>query len=162
MRKQGLLFITIVLLCLQVSCTVEKECRTEYTACLNVVLEADSVTRGGETIRMARLDSVSVQGVGRDTLWMNNQKNVERLGLPLRVDTTCTEYVCTFNSTEEYLRIYHTNNPHFVSLACGCFMYYTIDSIACDGYAIDSIEVLNAQIENVSQDNVRLHIVLKP
>ncbi len=149
--------------CLLTNCTVESECRQDYTARLQVVLQVDSVTLSNDTIRQEGLDSIRLWGAGKDSLWLNNQKNVSSLSLPLRVDTTCTEYVFALgDSGEEHFYIYHQNNPTFVSLACGCFVYYTIDSITCDGRWIDKIEILNAQVENVGQDNARFHITLKP
>ncbi len=149
--------------CLLTNCTVESECRQEYTARLQVVLQVDSVTSDNDTIHQEAVDSIRLWGAGQDSLWLNNQTNISSLSLPLRVDTTCTEYVFSLNgSDEEHFCIYHRNTPTFVSLACGCFVYYTIDSITCDGRWIDQIEILNAQVENVGQDNARFHITLKP
>lgn len=145
------------------SCTVDKECRLEYSARLNLLLQVDSVSASNDTVRLEAIDSLSVWGMGQDSLWVNNQKKVTSLSLPLRVDTTCTEYILSVNaSSEEHLCIYHQNMPRFISLACGCFVYYTIDSITCSGDWVDKVEILNAQVENVSQDNARLYLVLKP
>ena len=157
------LFVVCGVFLLLAGCTVDRECRLEYSARLNLLLQVDSVSAPGDTVRLEALDSVSVWGLGQDSLWMNNQKNVTSLSLPLRVDTACTEYILSVNAAgEEHLCIYHQNTPRFVSLACGCFVYYTIDSITCSGSLVDRVEILNAQVENVSQDNARLYLILKP
>ena len=164
MRAVGkCLFVVCGVFLLLTGCTVDKECRLEYSARLAVLLQVDSVSASNDTVRLEALDSLSVWGRGQDSLWLNNQKKVTYLSLPLRVDTTCTEYVLSVNASgEEHLCIYHQNMPRFISLACGCFVYYTIDSITCSGDLVDRVEILNAQVENVSQDNVRLYFVLKP
>ncbi len=149
--------------CLFIGCSVDTECRTDYTARLQVVLKVDSINASHDTIAQTALPDINLWGAGQDSIWMNHQSGVSTLSLPLRVDTTCTEFVFTVGgSAENHLKVYHQNNPTFISMACGCFVYYTLDSIVCTGGLVDNIEMINATIENVAQDNARLHITLRP
>ncbi|MBR1809954.1 MAG: hypothetical protein IJ776_11315 [Paludibacteraceae bacterium] len=126
-----------------------------------MVFSCDSMVVTEDTMYLSSftaVDSVTVQGVGIDSVLYNNQKNVSKLSLPLRSDTTETRYLLTLNSQPETLVIKHENNDYFVSLACGCFVFHEVDTaFGTNGLIIDS-EVINTAVQNVEQDNIKLYI----
>ncbi len=135
------------------SCTPDTVCRQdENVRC--VIVFADANTHAA-----LAFDSLTVQGVGSDSILMYNNKNVSKLSLPLRVDTTATSFVLRSGNTyQETITIYHTPAPYFVSMACGCFVYHTIDTIRTDNIVLTQAEILNTAVQNVPEENIRLLI----
>lgn len=152
--------IVFCLLLACASCSVDEECRTDDNVRLHAVLVCDSLTATGDTVMFNALDSIRVQGIGSDSLLLNNTKNVSSLSLPLRSDTTTTSFVVQTNGQCDTIAIQHTNDNHFVSLACGCFVYHTIENVKTTHTFIAETEIVNATIENYEQDNIRIHILL--
>ena len=151
------LLVSIFLL----GCSVESECRqTESVRCV-IVFACDSVVVEEDTTYIrtfSAIDSVTVCGVGMDSVLYDNAKGVSKLSLPLRSDTTATCYDLTLNSRHETLVVEHKNNEYFVSLACGCFVFHEVDTAyGANGFIRDS-EVLNTAVENIEQNNIRLYI----
>ncbi len=139
------------------ACTPDTECRQdEHVRC--VVVFADANTQ-----EALAFDSLTVQGVGSDSLVLNNAKNVGKLSLPLRVDTNETSFVLTSGDIyQETITIYHTPAPYFVSMACGCFVYHTVDSVQTENILFAQSEILNTAVQNMPEDNIRLLIDVPP
>ncbi len=138
------------------SCTPDTECRQdEHVRC--VVFFADAATQ-----EALAFETLTVQGVGADSILLNNAENVGKLSLPLRVDTTVTQYLITHNTLNDTLTIYHTPAPYFVSMACGCFVYHTIDSVQTENILFTQSEILNTAVQNMPEDNIRLLIDVPP
>ncbi len=148
-----IIHFTLAIAFAMASCTPDTECRQdEHVRC--VVVFADANT--GEALAF---DSLTVQGVGSDSLILNNAKGVSKLSLPLRVDTTATSFLLTSGDIyQETITIYHTPAPYFVSMACGCFVYHTIDTIQTDNILFTQAEILNSAVQNMPEDNIQLII----
>ncbi len=146
-RGLGGLFLLLL-----ASCTPDTECRLdENVRC--VIVFADASTQAA-----LAFDSLTVQGVGNDSILMYNKKNVSQLSLPLRVDTTETTFVLRSGDYQETVTIYHTPAPYFVSMACGCFVYHTIDTIRTENILLTQAEILNTAVQNTPEENIRLLI----
>lgn len=154
-------FFCLCLLLAGAGCTVDSECRMENTVRLHAVLVCDSLTATGDTVRFNAIDSITVQGVGNDSLLLDNAKNISSLALPLRNDSDETAFLLTINGQQDVLTVRHRNEQHFISLACGCFVYHTIEDIRAEGVFVDAVEILNSDIANYEQDNIRIRILLK-
>lgn len=156
-----LFILSLPLLCwLMSACSPDTECRTANNIGMQVVFALDSMRGDTALVSFSRFDSLTVQGVGNDSVLYDNQKAVSSIFLPLRTDTNLTSYALSAYNRRDTLYISHDNNQVFVSLACGCFVFHTLNSLNNRGGLIDSIEMLNATIENYKQDNVRLYIHL--
>ena len=160
MKYLRLIFFSLVLLLL-CECSTDSECRqTESVRCV-VVFSCDSVVSNADTTYTATfttIDSVTVQGVGTDSVLYSNQKSVSKLSLPLRSDTTLTKYLLTLNSQLDTLVIKHENNDYFVSLACGCFVFHEVDTAFGTTGLIVNSEVLNTAVQNAEQNNIKLYV----
>ena len=158
-KLKYILFLILVLTL--AACMPDKECRqTESVRCV-IVFSCDSLVSNEDTTYTATfttIDSVTVQGVDVDSVLYDNRKSVSKLSLPLRSDTTETQYSLTLNSKTETLVIKHQNNEYFVSLACGCFVFHEVDTAYGSSGLITNSEVLNTAVQNVEQDNIRLYI----
>lgn len=152
------LFLLVVLLsvCMH-SCKPDTECRQSADIYCKVLFACDSLNEESELVTYSTIDSITVQGVGSDSVLYDNAYNKSFVLLPLRGDTTLTEYEMIINGQKEILSILHENTENFISLACGCFVYHTIDSVYVATGVSDSIDIINASVEAIVQDNIRLH-----
>ena len=64
----------------------------------------------------------------------------------------------TFHNQTDTLFVEHTPRQYFVSLACGCAVYHTITAAWSTDYRVDSIQIVNANVENAVQENLCLYL----
>ena len=150
-----LLFAPIALLG---SCTRDTVCRRDMDVTMQVSLQADSLNAKGHAVKYTTWDSVTVEVVGKLDTLVNNRKNLSKLSLPLRPDTTLSVFLMTFHQQTDTLFVEHTPRQYFVSLACGCAIYHTITAAWSTDYRVDSVQIINANVENTLQDNLRIHL----
>lgn len=145
---------------LLLACKPDTECRQTEAVRLKCLLSCDSITQDGDTVGFT-LDSLTVQGVGSDSVLIDNRKSVSSISLPLRKDTTITQFALTCNEQTDTLVVYHQNDETFISLACGCFVYHTIDEARHKQNLITDIEILNSDIVNYEQDNLQINLLFR-
>ena len=138
------------------SCEPDKVCHQELQAAVQIILSADSVTAAGDTILYTQWDSVSVLGVGNDIRMKD--KNVKKMGLELRPDTTMTQFLVQYHNQVDTLFIEHTPRLQYISAACGCAVYHTILQAWSSDPRVDSVSIINASVESMAQDNLCIHI----
>ena len=143
---------------LLLSCEPDTECRTANNIGVQIVFAIDSLQGDTLPVRVSQIDSISVRGIGNDSLLYDNQKRLSSIFLPLRTDNNLTAYAIQAYDATDTLYIYHDNNVNFISLACGCFVFHTITNVDATHRLIDSLTILNATIENYKQDNLRLYL----
>lgn len=141
---------------LTAACTVDKQCRTTYDVRLQAVFRADSLQADSTYAVYAVWDSITVQGLGSDSVLYDNRKSITTLQLPLRPDTNTTAFCLTYHGRTDTLYIRHDNNVQFISLACGEVVFHTIEDVRAAGTWIDSIGWMNPTIEATGKDNIRL------
>ena len=138
------------------SCEPDKVCHQELQVVAQIILSADSVSATGDTISYAQWDSVSVLGVGSDIGLKD--KNVKKMGLELRPDTTMTQFLVQYHNQEDTLFIEHTPRLQYISAACGCAVYHTILQAWSTDPRVDSVSIINANVESVAQDNLCIYM----
>ena len=115
-------------------------------------------TAGVESV-MSQWDSVQIiWGVECDTVPYIEVKNQNKLWLPLRVDTAVTTYQIRWHEQLDSITIHHNNDRQFISNACGCMVYHTIDTVLFGGAFIDSVEVLNTIVSGTTEENILLYL----
>lgn len=139
-----------------VSCEPDKVCRQELQVAAQVILSADSVNAAGDTVSYAQWDSVLVVGIGSD-IGMKG-RGVEGMGLELRPDTTMTQFLVQYHNQVDTLFIEHTPRSQYISAACGCTIYHTILRAWSSDVRVDSVEIINANVESVVQDNLCIYM----
>ena len=144
-----------------VSCEPDKACRQDMTVTAGVGLRGLYIDTADVVTEFSGWDSITVQGVGNDSVLYDNSKLVSQLQLPLRNDTDLTAYTLTYHGTEDKLYFHHDNTMRFVSMACGCIIYHQIDSVWCEGTWIDSVKIINSAVEGIVQENVKVYLTLK-
>lgn len=138
------------------SCEPDKVCHQELQVVAQIILSADSVSATGDTISYTQWDSVSVLGVGSDICLKD--KNVKKMGLELRPDTTMTQFLVQYHNQEDTLFIEHTPRLQYISAACGCAVYHTILQAWSTDPRVDSVSIINANVESVAQDNLCIYM----
>ena len=150
-----------MLVCLLAACQPDTSCRQSINVAAGVVLHGLYVDSLGEASEFKAWDSVTVQGVGSDSVLYNNSYTVSRMLLPLHTDTNMTAYSILWHEEYDTLYIRHTNTMHFISMACGCAIYHLIDTAWVSGMQIDSIKIVNSAVEAVAQDNIRIYVKIE-
>lgn len=152
---------TIFLVCLIAllgACTSDTTCRKDMTVSAIMTLQADSLNAQGHSVKYTAWDSVTVQAIDNETYILYNNKNIKKIPLFLRPDTTITAFLMTFHNQTDTLFVEHTPRQYFVSLACGCAVYHTITAAWSTDYRVDSIQIVNANVENAAQENLCLYL----
>ena len=139
-----------------VSCEPDKVCHQELQAAVQIILSADSVTAAGETFSYAQWDSILVVGVGNDVGLEG--KNLKGIGLELRPDTTLTQFLMQYHNQEDTLFIEHTPRLQYISAACGCAVFHTILRAWSSDPRVDSVSIINANVESQAQDNLCIYM----
>ena len=153
---------------LSVACSADKECRQDGSVYMNVLFTGDSLQLTTDSARLAvdstACDTVTfttvsgmvIQGLGRDSILYGGGA-ISKAYLPLRPDTTLTAYVLQYNGLFDTLYVLHQNDLRFISLACGCFVFHTIDSAYAAGTFIDSAVIINTAVSTVNEEHLRVY-----
>lgn len=158
MRKA--LWIILPIAFILAACEPDTGCRDSMATGMGVSVIrqlVDSVS----TQRIDQWDSVLIQGVGADSVLYTYKQSAGKktLNLPLRPNNTITAYQFQWHGETDTLYIQHTPLEHFVSLACGCAIYHTIDTVWAFGSLIQKAEVINSAVERGERENVRLTLI---
>lgn len=139
-----------------VACEPDKVCHQELLAAAQIVLAADSVTMDGDTVSYSQWDSVRVVGVGHSQGL--DKRNTKSLSLELRPDTTVTQFLIAYHDQIDTLIVEHTPRLQYVSAACGCAIYHTILQAWSTDPRVDSVSIINANVEPYTQDNLCIYL----
>ena len=125
---------------------------------MGMTVQWTSIDTAGVESVMSQWDSVQIRGVECDTVPYIEVKNQSKLWLPLRVDTAVTTYQIRWHEQLDSITIHHNNDRKFISNACGCMVYHTIDTVLFSGVFIDSVEVLNTIVSGTTEENILLYL----
>lgn len=159
--KKLLLFISIALFV--ASCSVDTECRQQIDVRLGVQLTGDSLCLSADSVTyehtsFTNVRGLSVRGAQRDSLIEDGSKSISALSLPLRKDADTTAFILDYCGLEDSLIFAYTRQQTYVSLACGCAVFCTLDTVYCPtAQLVDSITVLNSAVTTVSEKHIKLY-----
>ena len=141
------------------ACSSDETCRKNRYVSLQLDLYKVSLNATNNTLTATpwSIDSISVKGVGVDSLLYNNTKKISQVGLVLNKVDRQSAYVLTLNGMKDTLTITHTNVTEFLSLECGCIKVYSIDSAFVTNHAVDSIQIINHQVNTENATNIRIY-----
>ena len=161
-------FIAMVFLI--AACTSETTCHKDMTVNMVVTLQADSLNEKQHNVRYTSWDSITVQIVGENTILWDNKKGVKQLPLFLHptsqdpnlpeteTSSVITAFAMTYHLQTDTLYVEHTPRQYFVSLACGCAIYHTILRAWSSDPRVDSVSIINANVESIVQDNLCIYM----
>lgn len=104
------------------------------------------------------IDSIWVMGLGADSLLYNKETSIKSINIPLKKTIEQTDYIVRFNNTTDTISIFHTNNDrYYLSLECGCVVAHSIDEIVSTGHFIDSVSIINRDINTTNAENIQIY-----
>lgn len=151
-----------------VGCNADRECRQESGIYLNMLFTGDSLRAStdsarlaidplaSDTIRFSTVSGMNIHGLGIDSLLLAGNA-ASTVKMPLRPDSTYSDFVLEYNNLADTLRIYHLNDMRFISLACGCFVYHTIERVSFTSAFIDSVDILNTAVTTTKENHLHIY-----
>ncbi len=162
MKKKNILkiFLLIFLVFVAFACTTDSdECRKEKDVALTIAFKQKTLnkTTGKYTISNLTIDSIWVRAIDRDSMIYNKKRSVQTIDLPLKKFSESTGFILRFNTITDTLFIFHnTNNNYFLSLECGCIAVHSINEVINTRNFIDSISVLNNEVNTVKTTHIQI------
>ena len=104
------------------------------------------------------IDTFSIYGVPTDSVLVYQGRNVHQVDLPLRGDTTITQYRIDWKGLSDTISIHHTNDYQYVSFACGCFVYHIIDSVWSTRHFIENFYITDSDVQDKGGENMRITV----
>jgi predicted nucleic-acid-binding Zn-ribbon protein len=146
----GIKYAILSILILYMSACTPETCLDETESYLKVTFYNYS------TRTISAPSTISVHGVGRDSLLYNQATQVKSAKLPLNQMADTTAFVLTINSISDTLIIRHTSFPHLISRECGYTYYFNIEPPVTTRHIIDSISAPNRTITTQNEENLRI------
>ena len=150
-------------------CAADTECRQNTAVYMKVEILGDSLRLTADTARLARdpnaLDTVrftnftgmEIRGLGRDSVICDTNYLYGSAKLPLRPDSTHTDFVISYGGKTDTLTVLHDNDMQFISLACGCFVFHTIESTRHTRHFIDSVDIYNSAVTTATDTHLKVY-----
>lgn len=155
-KNLRLLSLFILLCSIFIACEPDTVCHQELGVAAQISFQVGTITSTGDTTYNNQVDSIAVIGVGSEIAMKG--KNIKMMGLELRPDTTLTAYLVLYHKQVDTLYIQHTPRQHYISLACGCAIYHTITAAWSSDTRVDSVSIINANVEGVAEENLCIHL----
>ncbi len=106
--------------------------------------------------------TANILGLERDTFLFQNLTDLKAVPLLLDPDTTFTRLNLEFRLSDtivsDTVTFHHKNSIFFVSMDCGCSMFYTLDSIEHTNNIITEIEIKNPSVTNEKKPNITINL----
>lgn len=106
------------------------------------------------------LDSVSVRGIGRDSLLYENE-TLSELELFLNPTSDTTRFLISIQQDgalyTDTLTFHHTNTVWFQSLECGYMVFNHLQSCSHEGSIFDSVVIEDSTVNNNDSEHVRIY-----
>ena len=106
--------------------------------------------------KIAMSPVITIQGVGRDTLWVNEQSSYNVL-LPLTFKDT-TRYIISLDSKTDSLIFVHTATKKYASVETGFYYEYKLHSVRFTRNRIDSLQIIDSLVTTKWHENIKLYI----
>lgn len=152
--------ILLLFILVYASCTTDEQCRKDRYVKMqlgfyHVTYNSTTKTR---TATIITIDSITVKGIGVDSILYNNKKT-SSITLPLNKLATESKYEIKFNQITDTVTILHTNMDTYLSLECGCIKTHTIDTVLTTNHFLDSIgiSVHDVNTSTSAQEHIKLY-----
>lgn len=151
MKHYLLIFILIVPLLIGVSCSDTESCRTETDIAMKALFYDQ------ESGKSSVIDSITVYGLGKDSLLYNNAKNAGNISLPLNNSGNSSVFVIHFNDeVYDTINVQHTNTDYFISYACGFVVTHNIDTVLTTNHFIKEIKINNHDVNLADAQHIQI------
>lgn len=164
LSKKVLIGLWVVLLSLP-SCLNEEVCEDVATVPvrLGFYIEPDPDDPLSDEPIPVSIDSITIYGVGNDSIIYNNTLNASQIELPLNSLTDSSGFVFRFpqpadlpQRLQDTLWLYYQTEPFLISLECGFITFYELTDIQYTNTFIDTIEIDNISIINTLDEHIKI------
>lgn len=139
-KKSVILLFIILCASFIFSCKEDGTCREERYVRMYAFFKRLNISDAGDTTTVKlRIDTLSINGLGIDSMLYNRAVGKESVHLPLNKFSNMSQFIFNVNDTIDTISIYHTNTEKYLSFECGVSVTFKIDSIKATDYYIDSI-----------------------
>lgn len=108
--------------------------------------------------RVNLFDSLTVTALKTDSILLNRLKGINHISLPLSYISDTTTFILHYSRfLRDTIEVFHENYPHFISMDCGISMFYHLKGIDNTSILIDSIQLVNPDINDNEKDNYRIY-----
>jgi hypothetical protein len=142
------------------ACTQTENCTQEKNVLMQVGFYKKTMDSATNIYSKSALtiDSIWVMGLGTDSLLYNKETSIKSINIPLKKTIEQTDYIVRFNNITDTISIFHTNNDrYYLSLECGCVVAHSIDEIVSTGHFIDSVSIINRDINTTNAENIQIY-----
>ena len=142
-----------------VSCSNDKTCRksNKVETGMSFYLDTINLTNGRWTEQKISLGTLSVQGIGTDSLLYNNSIDINSIKAPLNPFAETSQFQFIMGDITDTITINYKNKVEVLSLECGSIRTHTIESAQTTGHFIDSITILTPNVNTTHVENLKLH-----
>lgn len=108
------------------------------------------------------LDSLTVFGLGNDSLIYNNQFNISQIELPLNSQQDSCAFIFVFPQVpaeillHDTIWFYYSRKATLVSMECGFSTFYELKNISFSRNRIDSLSLDNINIRNTLDEHIKI------
>ncbi len=108
------------------------------------------------------LDSLTVYGLGNDSLIYNNRPNVAQIELPLNSQQDSCAFIFILpQAPSEFLQLdtiwfYYDRKATLISMECGFSTFYELNDISYSKNRIDSISLDNLNVRNTLDEHIKI------
>ncbi len=99
---------------------------------------------------------ITVQGVGSDSLWVDETAMTEVL-LPLTITDT-TRFIIWLDSKSDIITFVHETTRKYDSMETGFYYEYKLQSVRFTQNRIDSVEIIDSLVTTKWNENIKLYI----
>ncbi len=111
------------------------------------------VTEDGEHAPY-RVDSLSVKGLGHDSLLYDNRFDVGRVEIPLNVSRDSCSFLFMFPDKADTLKVFYERNLTLVSIECGFVAFFEILDLEITNNFIRSYSIEEQNVTNVNEEHI--------
>jgi hypothetical protein len=102
-------------------------------------------------------DSISLFGVGKDTLLIYNKlSDAKTAEFPLFADSTICRFVLRINGMNDTVTYKYSSSLHLLSKECGYCFFFNVDTVYYTRNIIDSVSLTKKSITTFNEENMRI------
>lgn len=153
MRKKIKKIPVILFICtlwLAVSCT-PGSCFEEINADLKASFYLSS------TGKLTPPDSLTLYGIGNDSLRYNKASRVEPAFLPLDASAENCGFVIRINGVNDTISFSYSTFIHLISKECGYTYYHNLSSVITTNNIIDTVQIKLRSITTLNEPNIYIY-----
>lgn len=141
---------------------------------MNLISFMDSQT--GKAFTLA--DTLTVTALGTDSTLINRITKASTLTLPLRYEGGETSYIFKYSivnrdtvtlgngkdtilinisTLRDTISMTYTDEKHFLSMDCGILTYFDLKTIGTTNHLIDSVRIINPEINEIEKTNIEVY-----